>query len=106
MLCILVCCYTYHTELNQHRFAGIFSNDVIEHLIDPVHTLTKLAQLLDLGGLMVHGSCCFDYLYEYTRFHLYFFVDGSFRVLASKAGLAVATLEGEGEYKRLILTRQ
>lgn len=97
---------TSWTELNQHRFAGIFSNDVIEHLIDPVHILSKLAQLLDSGGLMVHGSCCFDYLYEYTRIHLYFFVDGSFRVLASKAGLAVATLEGEGEYKRLILTRQ
>ena len=40
------------------------------------------------------------------RFHIYFFVDGSFTMPASKAGLAVATPEGIGEYKRLILTRQ
>jgi len=74
--------------LSKMRFHGIFSNDVLEHLIDPVAELRFMKTLLAKpDALMAHTTGCFDYKYEYTRFHMFFFTGNSLNVVCEKAGL-------------------
>ena len=74
-------------ELGKMRFDGIFSNDLIEHLGNPAETLSRMKELLNPGGAMVHCSGCYEYAFEYTRFHLVFLTGGSLDALCSKTGL-------------------
>ena len=73
--------------LSRMKFDGIFSNDLLEHLPDPVGTLKFMKTLLKPGGVMIHGSGCFDYEFPYTRFHLFFYTGSSLKRIAEMAGL-------------------
>ena len=82
--------YTKEEELRDLRFDGIMSNNLIEHLQDPVSALTAQAELLrDRDACMVHATACYRYEYEYSRFHLFFFVGRSVEAMARRAGLRV-----------------
>jgi hypothetical protein len=74
--------------LNSMKFDGIISNDLIEHLRYPDKTLMLMASLLKKGGCMVHRTHCYQYLCEYTRFHLYFFTGNSLSEVCNKAGIS------------------
>lgn len=74
-------------ELRKRKFDGIFSNDLIEHLTDPIRDLEDMKRLLKPGGEMVHCSGCYEYAFEYTRFHLFFFTGDSLRRVADAIGL-------------------
>ena len=76
-------------QLQEMRFDGIFSNNVLEHLRHPVRELASMRDMLKPGGKMSHATPCFDYLYEFTRFHLFFFVGRSRTVLAKQAKLHI-----------------
>src|SRR6185437_6930982 len=66
------------------------SNNVLEHLTDPVQTLRFLAGLLRDGqSKMAHATPCYRYSFEFTRFHLFFFAGRSLARVAARAGLAV-----------------
>lgn len=81
---------TREEELEGLRFDGIMSNNLIEHLQDPVTALRKQAALLrDRASCMVHATACYRYEIEESRFHLYFFVGRSTQKLAERAGLRV-----------------
>ena len=70
------------------RFDGIMSHNVIEHFQDPVTELRHMASLLrDKDSVMAHATGCYEYRYEYTRFHTFFYTGRSAAVLAEKAGL-------------------
>jgi hypothetical protein len=85
---------TRDEDLRERRFDGIMSNNLIEHLQDPVATLTKLAGLLrDRDASMVHATACYRYEIEESRFHLFFFVGRSVEVMAKRAGLRVETTD-------------
>jgi len=84
-------------EISRYRFDGIFSHNVLEHLFDPVGITKSLSDLLTPGGLLVHATPCFEYLYEYTRFHVYFFTGGSLQYLASRSGMRVINLVKDTE---------
>lgn len=74
--------------LSKMRFNGIFSNDVLEHLMDPAAELSFMKTLLATpDAKMAHTTGCYDYKYEYTRFHVYFFTGRALDVLCEKAGL-------------------
>ncbi len=74
--------------LSKMRFNGIFSNDVLEHLMDPAAELSFMKTLLATpDAKMAHTTGCYDYKYEYTRFHVYFFTGKAVDVLCEKAGL-------------------
>ncbi len=91
-------------DLTDSRFDGIFSNNVLEHLRNPVATLRTIANSLKPDCLMVHATPCFEYLYEYTRFHLFFFTGRSKYVMADLAGLTVVDYFSDGEYMHIILS--
>ena len=66
------------------KFDRIFSNDLIEHLRFPVEELRFMRGLLKEDGAMYHATGCYEYAFEYTRFHLFFFTGRSLRLLAEK----------------------
>jgi len=84
-------------KLREMRFDGIFSNNVLEHLIDPIDTFSLFKHLLrDNTSKMVHSTPCYEYLYEYTRFHLFFYTGKSLQVLCDHVGL-----EAYGRYDEI-----
>lgn len=38
--------------------SGIYSNNVIEHLLDPITEFRTMRALLDVGAVMAHSSPC------------------------------------------------
>ena len=91
-------------QLAEMRFDGIFSNNVLEHLRHPVQELATMRGLLKKGGRMSHATPCFEYSYEFTRFHLFFFPGRSRAILAGKAGLRIDDFVADGEFMNLILS--
>lgn len=87
------------SELSKMRFSGIFSNDLLEHLADPIEELRFMKTLLATpDALMAHTTGCYEYKYEYTRFHMFFFTGRSLNVVCDRAGLnliEVSDLESE-----------
>lgn len=92
-------------QLSIMRFDGIFSNNVLEHLRYPVRELKVMRGLLNSDGKMSHATPCFEYLYEFTRFHLFFFLGRSRTQLASQAELKIADFVVDGEFMNIILTK-
>jgi hypothetical protein len=88
--------------LSTMRFDGIFSNNLLEHLRQPVEELVFMRSLLKPNGRMSHATPCFAYLYWYTRFHLYFYLGRSREVLARKAGLLMCDFIEDGEFMNVI----
>ena len=72
------------------KFDGIYSNDVLEHFIDPVDDMRFMKNLLrNKDSKMSHCTSCYVYKYEYTRFHTHFFTGNSVNILANRAGLKI-----------------
>lgn len=81
---------TSKEKLMKMRFDGIFSNDLLEHLTDPVKDLSEMKNiLLHPESKMAHSTICFDYRQEFTRFHTHFFTGNSVEVMSRKAGLRI-----------------
>lgn len=93
---------THPDHLGTLKFDGIFSNNVLEHLRQPVQELRFLAGLLNPGGLMSHATPCYEYLYEYTRFHLFFYLGRSRNYLADHAGLDICHHTVDGLYMNYV----
>ncbi len=83
--------------------AGIYSNNVIEHLTDPVATFQQMRALLRPGGRMAHSSPCYAERYLDTRFHTIFFLGRSIERLAERTGFKVVRRESDGEYMNTVL---
>ena len=86
-------------------FDGIFSNNLLEHLRDPVGELRAMTEHLQPGGRLSHATACFDLLYLDTRFHLFFFLGRSVELLAERAGLQIVGRERDGEYINVVFER-
>jgi len=84
--------------LSSTKFDGIFSNNVLEHLRHPICELSNMRDYLKPGGQMSHATPCFEYLYEYTRFHLFFYLGRSRGVLARLADLSIKEFVSDGEF--------
>lgn len=86
-------------QLKKMKFDGIFSHDLLEHLRYPIDELKFMASILKENGIMNHVTACYEYMYEYTRFHLFFYLGKSKYILAEKAGLSIDTYTAEIENK-------
>lgn len=86
-------------------YDGIFSNNVIEHLIDPVAELGAMAALLAPGGRMVHASPCYAYAYAETHYHVFFPLGRAPQVLAKQLGMRVVDRVDDGEFIAVVFAR-
>lgn len=96
---------TNEANLSSMKFDGIFSNNVLEHFRHPATELRKMSALLTPSGRMSHATPCFQYLYEYSRFHLFFFPGRSLSFVASSAGLKIDQFIADGEYMNAVLSK-
>ncbi len=87
--------YVYHSmdQMQGCRFDGIFSHDLLEHVVDPVAFFRDNVSLLADGGVMVHSTACFEYVYEYTRFHLCFYTGNSLGEICRRVGIVMVSKE-------------
>jgi hypothetical protein len=85
-------------QMQHNQFDGIFSNNVLEHFRQPANDLHRMLAWLKPGAQMAHATPCFEYLFEYTRFHLFFFPGRSREVLARRAGLKIESFEVYGMF--------
>ena len=95
-------------QLASMKFDGIFSNDVLEHFKDPINELKIMKSLLSLQGKMAHCTGCYEYAYEFTRFHYVFFTGRSLEYIAKKLGMDAALGERirDGEPARICIFNQ
>jgi SAM-dependent methyltransferase len=83
----------------RYKYDGVFTNNVIEHFRDPIRELVGIRSLLKPGGLMSHCSPCFEYCYEFTRFHLFFFPGRSRQVLLDLSGFIEEMYIEDGDFR-------
>lgn len=84
--------------LSAMKFDGLFSNNVLEHFRQPISELSFMRSLLKPGGRMAHATPCFEYRYEYTRFHLFFFLGRSRALLAQNIGVSIKEFISDNEF--------
>ena len=85
------------------KFDGIFSNNVLEHFRFPVAELKDMLSLLKQDGKMAHATPCYEYAFEFTRFHLFFFTGRSKNILWNKAGLRPLNFSHDGVFMCQVL---
>jgi 2-polyprenyl-3-methyl-5-hydroxy-6-metoxy-1,4-benzoquinol methylase len=98
-------------ELHGQQFGCIVCNDVLEHLVDPWDTLTRLRPLIAPGGLLVasipnmrfmpvlkglvlHGEWRYVDAGVMDRTHLRFFTRKSMRTMFEESGYQVVHMQG------------
>ena len=69
--------YLNKEDIKNIRVDGIISNNVLDHLQDPISDLLLMKSILKSNGTMIHASDGFEYIISYTKFHLFFFVGKS-----------------------------
>lgn len=89
--------------INTMRFDGIFSNNVLEHFRHPIADLQAMARWLQPGGRLAHATPCYEYCYEYTRFHLFFYTGRSRDLLFQKSGLVLVDQVNDGDFRCCVL---
>jgi len=81
---------TSKEQLMKMRFDGIYSNDVLEHMINPIEDLKFMRSiLLNSDSKMSHCTGCYNYKYEYTRFHTFFYLGESVKIMSEKSGFKI-----------------
>ena len=81
------------------KFDGIFSNNVIEHLVDPADQFHDFGRVLKPGGRMAHASPCYDWRYAFSRFHVFFPMGEAPERLAARTGFSVVGREDDGDFR-------
>jgi SAM-dependent methyltransferase len=81
------------------RFDGIFSNNVIEHLVDPAAQFREFHRLLKNGGRMAHASPCYAWSFAYSRFHVFFPLGEAAARLAERSGFTLSAAVDDGDFR-------
>lgn len=85
--------------------SGIYTNNVLEHFRYPAEALSAMADLLPAGGRMSHATPCFAYRFEFTRFHLFFFLGRSRGLLRHELGLNELAYHVDGDFMNWVLEK-
>tara|TARA_Y100000389_G_scaffold199441_1_gene237833 strand:+ start:2033 stop:2797 length:765 start_codon:yes stop_codon:yes gene_type:complete len=77
------------TNIDNKKFDIIYSNNFIEHIIDPIENLTHILEHLNSDGKLILLSPCwsFAYCYEWTHYHTFFFSEKSLDILCKKLNI-------------------
>jgi hypothetical protein len=84
---------------------GIFSNNVIEHFVDPVAQFKEFHSMMKPSTLMAHSTACYEYRYEFSRFHAVFLLGRSVETLAMRTGFELVDSITDGEYMNRVFRR-
>jgi hypothetical protein len=76
-------------------FDGIYSNNMVEHLLDPVEEFKTMNRSLKMGGLMSHRSDCWNDSHPHTHFHTYLNLINVAHVIAEKSGFSILRKSSE-----------
>lgn len=77
---------TSFQQLQSYKFDGIFANNTIEHLQNPIQDMAFLRSLLKPNGALTQTTGCYSYRYDFTCFHFFYFIGESLKILSQKAG--------------------
>lgn len=77
------------TNIDNKKFDYIYSNNFIEHVIDPIQDIKYMLEHLNNNGKLILLSPCwsFAYCYEWTHYHTYFFSEKSLDILCEKLNI-------------------
>ena len=80
-------------SLDNKKFDVIYSNNFIEHVIDPIESFEHILRHLDDNGRLILLSPCwsFAYCYEWTHYHTFFFSEKSLGILCKKLNIKQIT---------------
>lgn len=69
--------YISRDSLQLLKVDGIISNNLLDHLQNPIEELLFMKSILNKEASMIHASDGFKYDIPFTKFHLFFFVGKS-----------------------------
>lgn len=64
-----------------NKFDGVLTHNVIEHYQNPIKEIKAIRNILKPNGFMAHATPCYEYCFEWTRFHLFFYCGRSINKL-------------------------
>ena len=93
-------------NIDNMKFDVIFSNNFIEHLINPINDIKNMLNHLNDNGYLIFTSDCIDeYKVEITHFHTFYFLGKSLSVLSKKLNLNILELKSVKQNRVLVLQR-
>ena len=95
---------TDKSDLIKLKFDGIYTSNVIEHLFDPLQEMQFIASLLKDDGTIAHCTPCYEYSYEFTRFHVFFYTGKSVQTICDL--LSLDYLDTDNKYIKLFSKRK
>ena len=72
---------------NTFKFDIVYTNNYIEHLIDPFNDLKKVIDLLKDDGKLVIMSQCWEYCFDKTHYHTFYFLGKSLNYLCNELSI-------------------
>lgn len=92
-------------EIETMQFDGILTHNVLEHLLDPSGTTKRLGSLLSPDGRLIHTTACFEYRYEFSHYHVFFFTGRAPEVLAQQSGMRIIDWIRDGDFIACIMKK-
>lgn len=94
-------------DIDNKKFDVIYTNNFIEHVINPIEDIKKILLHLNDNGYIIIMSDCFDeYKIEITHYHLYFYTGNSFNILCDKLNLDIIDSKTVGPCKVKVLKKK
>lgn len=95
-------------ELNNIEIDGIFTHNFIEHLQEPIDQFKEWNKLLKVGDLMSHSSACYKWKFDFSNFHVFYFLGKSLELLASSTGFTIVDIieykpDSNAEYTQIVI---
>jgi SAM-dependent methyltransferase len=92
----------YITNVIDGKFDGIMSHNVIEHFQDPIKSILEMKDMLNLGGIMIHSTDCYEYVYVTSEYHLFYLMGRSIDVICEKTNLKLIKRPGKNLILKMI----
>ena len=88
-------------------FDVIYSNNFIEHLVNPIEDINKILKYLNKDGYLIFISDCIDeYIVEHTHFHTYYYLGKSLKLLFDNLNLEIVEKKSIDPCKIIVLRRK
>jgi hypothetical protein len=94
-------------NIDNMKFDVIYSNNFIEHVINPIINIQNILLHLNDNGYLIIMSDCFDeYKIEYTHYHVHFYTGDSFNILCDKLNLDIIESKTVGPCKIKVIQKK